>query len=128
MYVINTKGFKPDDKISICNDYILPELLETFKFNKDEIIFDNDSLLYIIEKYTEKEEGVRNLKRCLETIISKINIYYLSQNGIDDENEKIPLTFEIKEFNLPLKISKEIVEELIKPREDNYKPPEHMYM
>ena len=128
MYVINTKGFKPDDKISICNDYILPELLETFKFNKDDIIFDNDSLLYIIEKYTEKEEGVRNLKRCLETIISKINIYYLSQNGIDDENEKIPLTFEIKEFNLPLKISKEIVEELIKPREDNYKPPEHMYM
>ena len=128
MYVINTKGFKPDDKISICNDYILPELLETFKFNKNEIIFDNDSLLYIIEKYTEKEEGVRNLKRCLETIISKINIYYLSQNGIDDENEKIPLTFEIKEFNLPLKISKEIVEELIKPREDNYKPPEHMYM
>lgn len=128
MYVINTKGFKPDDKISICNDYILPELLETFKFNKDEIIFDNDSLLYIIEKYTEKEEGVRNLKRCLETIISKINIYYLSQNSIDDDSEKISLTFEIKEFNLPLKISKEIVEELIKPREDNYKPPEHMYM
>ena len=128
MYVINTKGFKPEDKISICNGYILPELLETFKFNKDEIIFDNDSLLYIIDKYTEKEEGVRNLKRCLETIISKINIYYLSQNGKDDHNEKIPLTFEIKEFNLPLKISKEIVEELIKPREDNYKPPEHMYM
>ena len=128
MYVINTKGFKPEDKISICNDYILPELLETFRFHKDDIIFDKDSLLYIIDKYTEKEEGVRNLKRCLETIISKINIYYLSQNSIDDDSEKISLTFEIKEFNLPLKISKDIVEELVRPREDNRKPPEHMYM
>ena len=25
MYVINTKGFKPEDKVSICNNYILPE-------------------------------------------------------------------------------------------------------
>ena len=127
MYVINTKGFKPEDKIAICNDYILPELLDTFRFKNDEIIFDNESLLYIIDKFTDKEEGVRNLKRCLETIISKINIYYLSQNSIDD-NENIPLTFDIKNFKLPLNVTKEVVEELIKPKEDNYKPPEHMYM
>ena len=127
MYVINTKGFKPEDKIAICNDYILPELLDTFRFKDDEILFDNESLLYIIDKFTDKEEGVRNLKRCLETIISKINIYYLSQNSIDD-NENIPLTFDIKNFKLPLNVTKEVVEELIKPKEDNYKPPEHMYM
>ena len=34
MYVINTNGFKPEDKIEICNNYILPELLETFMFTK----------------------------------------------------------------------------------------------
>ena len=90
MYVIHTKGFKPEDKISICRNYLLPELLDTFLFEKNEITFTNETILYIIEKYTHKEEGVRDLKRCLETIISKINIYYLSnQNKEDTENVNI---------------------------------------
>ena len=74
MYVINTKGFKPEDKIAICNDYILPELMETFMFDMEDITFEKEAIEYIIETHTEKEEGVRNLKRCLETIISKIII------------------------------------------------------
>ena len=126
MYVINTKGFKPEDKVSICNNYILPELMETFMFNNGDIIFEKDAIEYIIEKYTEKEEGVRNLKRCLETIISKINIYNLSQT--QSEENKIPLTFEIENFSIPISINKEKIEKLLSKKEDNYKPPEHMYM
>ena len=79
MYVINTKGFKPEDKVEICNNYILPELPETFMFNKEDITFDKEAIEYIIDAYTEKEQGVSNLKRCLETIISKVNIYNLSK-------------------------------------------------
>ena len=126
MYVINTKGFKPNDKIKICNEYILPELMETFLFDKDELKFTDDALLYIIEKYTLKEEGVRNLKRCLETIISKINIYNLSVDK--DSEETIPLGFKIKGFEIPLKINRELIEKLISTKEDSTKPPEHMYM
>ena len=88
MYVIHTKGFKPTDKISICRNYVLPELLDTFLFSKEEILFPDDTILHIIERFTGKEEGVRNLKRCLETIISKINIYYLSQKKEGKEEEK----------------------------------------
>jgi hypothetical protein len=69
---------------------------------------------------------VRNLKRCLETIISKINIYNLSQS--ESEENKIPLTFKLDNFKIPLNVSKEIVETLLSKKEDNYKPPEHMYM
>lgn len=126
MYVINTKGFKPEDKVSICNNYILPELMETFIFNNDDIIFEKEAIEYIIEKYTDKEEGVRNLKRCLETVISKINIYNLSQSKT--EENKIPLTFEIENFSIPISIDKEKIEILLSKKEDNYKPPEHMYM
>lgn len=126
MYVINTSGFKPEDKIAICNDYILPELMETFMFNKEDIIFEKDAVEYIIETHTEKEEGVRNLKRCLETIISKINIYNLSQTKSNDK--QIPLTFEIDNFSIPLTINKERVNSLLSKKEDKFKPPEHMYM
>ena len=128
MYVINTKGFKPEDKLSICKEYILPELLSIFRFTTNDIIFPDDSLLYIIENHTSKEEGVRNLKRCLETIISKINIYNLSNNKTTDDHEKIPLTFDIKDFSIPMNITEEIVKILVTTQEDIYKPPEHMYM
>jgi ATP-dependent Lon protease len=128
MYVINTKGFEPKEKIEICRNYILPELFETYLFTNKEIIFTDESLLLIIEKYTSKEEGVRNLKRCLETIISKVNIYYLSQNSPKEDNkEKIPLTFEIKGFQLPLSIDSNIVDTLLKISTHD-STPQHMYM
>ena len=104
MYVIHTKGFKPEDKISICRNYLLPELLDTFLFEKNEITFTNETILYIIEKYTHKEEGVRDLKRCLETIISKINIYYLSNQNKED-TENVNINFKIDNFKLPLNIT-----------------------
>ena len=126
MYVINTKGFKPEDKIAICNDYILPELMETFMFDMEDITFEKEAIEYIIETHTEKEEGVRNLKRCLETIISKINIYNLSQTNSNDK--QIPLTFEINNFSIPLNINKDLVDSLLSKKEDKFKPPEHMYM
>ena len=129
MYVINTKGFKPKDKIEICRNYVLPELLDTFLFTKDEILFSDEAILHIIEKYTGKEEGVRNLKRCLETIISKINIYYLSDKKNEDknENEKIPLTFSINDFKLPLNITEDIVKELL-PSGKNEGQPTRTYV
>ena len=130
MYVIHTKGFKPDDKVLITRNYLLPELLDTFLFTKEELIFSDESILYIIDKHTGKEEGVRNLKRCLETIISKINIYYLSNQNKekeDDNKEEISMTFKIKNFELPLHITSEIVEELV-PKVKGDNPPEHMYM
>ena len=128
MYVINTNGFKPDEKIKICHDYVLPELLETFLFDKNDITFTDDSLQYIIETYTNKEEGVRNLKRCLETIISKINIYYLSYNKeSDDKKNEINMTFKIDNFQLPITVTNDIVKELLSINKSEG-PPEHMYM
>ena len=130
MYVINTKGFKPKEKIEICRNYILPELLDTFLFSTDEILFSDESILTIIDNYTNKEEGVRNLKRCLETIISKINIYYLSdkKNELSEKNDEIPLTFKIKDFKLPFTINEEIIKELLPDGKLDGSPPEHMYM
>ena len=128
MYVINTKGFNPKDKVMICNNYILPELMETFLFKKEDIHFNDEAILYIIDRYTLKEEGVRNLKRCLETIISKINIYSLSNKNNEEGGGSIPLSFKVKGFKFPLEITKDIVDILVKPKDDSSRPPEHMYL
>ena len=125
MYVINTKGFGIKDKIEITKDYLLPELMNTFMFKNEEIVFDDTIIEYIINNHTNKEEGVRNLKRCIETIISKINIYNLSYD--EESKEAIDLTYTIKDFKFPLIINNTIVDSLLKLNKSEG-PPTFMYM
>ena len=126
MYVINTKGFKPDEKIHIANDYLLPELLKSYNYS-DNIIFDDIIIQNIVEKYTHNEEGVRNLKRCLETIISKVNMYELLY---DDNNDKsmLDLDYTIENFSIPYKVKSDDLDILLNKNSNKDKPPEHMYL
>ena len=73
MIRISTKGYNNKDKLVISKKYLIPELYKQFGFQEDEIIFEDDVIEYIINK-TEKESGVRNLKRSLELIISNVNL------------------------------------------------------
>ena len=125
MYVINTKGFNTEDKIQITNKYLLPQLLDTFKF-QDNIIFTEQIIKFIIDNFTNNEQGVRNLKRCFETIISKVNMYEMLYNKVDDSTD-IKLPYTLKEFQIPYKIKEEDLNILLK-KDELYKPPEHMYI
>lgn len=126
MHVIHTKGFKTADKIHITNDYLLPELLNTYKYH-DNITFDDKIIECIIENYTQKEEGVRNLKRCLENIVSKVNMYELLY---DDINKccSIDLDYKIDDFCIPYIVKKDDLDILLKKNDVIDKPPEHMYV
>ena len=121
MYVIHTKGFKTDDKIKICNEYLIPEIFSTFAFDTQEILFSDEIIKTIIEKYTHGEEGVRNLKRCIETIVSKINIHILSDGDSG-------LSFQLKDISLPVKLNEEHIEILLKTDNKDDKPPYGMYL
>jgi len=125
MHVIHTKGFKTVDKIHITNDYLLPELLNTYKYH-DNITFDDKIIECIIENYTQKEEGVRNLKRCLENIVSKVNMYELLY---DDINKccSIDLDYKIDDFCIPYIVKKNDLDILLMKNDAIDKPPEHMY-
>jgi ATP-dependent Lon protease len=120
MYVIHTKGFKTDDKIKICNEYLIPEIFNTFAFEKDDLVFTTDIIKKIVEKFTGGEEGVRNLKRCIETIVSKINIHILSDGDSG-------LSFKLKELVLPVTLTEEHIEILLKVDNGSDKPPYGMY-
>jgi len=120
MYVIHTKGFKSEDKLRICREYLLPEIYDTFSFEKEEILFTDEILNDIIKNNTDDEEGVRNLKRCIETIISKINIYIISE-GADD------LSFKLNDLKLPVTLNKEHIEILLNNNSTDDKPPFGMY-
>jgi len=83
MYRIQTKGYDTKEKITIARDYLLPKIRDQVSFKADEIIIPDETLQYIISTphLTKTEAGVRNLKRCLEIIYTKLNLYRLVKSG-----------------------------------------------
>jgi ATP-dependent Lon protease len=109
MYRIQTKGYNQKQKTTISNEYLLPKIQEQVKFNKSEIIIPDSTIQYIIDNLCNKEDGVRNLKRCLEIIYTKLNLYRLMKPGSNlfEEEMSLKVTF-------PFTVTKEIVDKLIK--------------
>jgi ATP-dependent Lon protease len=79
MYRIMTKGYEAKEKLVIAKDFLLPKIREQVAFKDNELVIPDDTLMEIIknESITMGEEGVRNLKRCLEIIHTKLNLFRL---------------------------------------------------
>ena len=83
MYRIQTTGYDTKEKITIARDYMLPKIREQVSFDTNEIVIPDETLHYLISTphLTKSESGVRNLKRCLEIIYTKLNLYRLVKPG-----------------------------------------------
>ena len=110
MYVIETNGYNTKDKIEICKKFILHSVSK--EINLNDIIFSDDIIEYIIEKYTNPEKGVRNLKRNIETIYSKINLFRLL--NISNDKDKVKLfDNDIISVTFPLAITRQMIDTLL---------------
>ena len=109
MYRIHTKDYDQTQKTTIAKDYLLPKIREQVRFKAGDIILPDETLHHIIEKHTEKESGVRNLKRCLEIIHTKLNLYRLMKPGTNLFESDMSIKVEF-----PMEVSPEIVDKLIK--------------
>ena len=124
MYRIQTKGYNQKQKTAISNNYLLPKIREQVKFEAEDIIIPDQTLHYIIENYCNKEDGVRNLKRCLEIIYTKLNLYRLMRPGSNLFEEDMSIKVEF-----PFTVTKDIVEKLIKKTGNGLDPSlYHMYL
>lgn len=91
MKVIDIGASSVDDKVEICTRVVIPEMCKEIglewvnKVEKDKVYpqmsvnISPEILRYIIKNKVKHEEGVRQLKRALETIFNKINIDILLQ-------------------------------------------------
>ena len=110
MNKIKTDGFDTKSKITIAKQYLLPRLLSEYNFKKEDIILTDEVIQNIINNFTDKEDGVRNLKRCLDEIISKCNILRYDPNG------EI-IQFKPQNFQLPIQINTDNIHHFIKKNE-----------
>ena len=123
MYKISVKGYDVKEKIVIAKRYLLPKIYEQINFNKEDIIIHDDMIKYIVDNYTETEDGVRNLKRCLEIIFTKLNLFRLMKPGENLFEEDLSVKIEF-----PLTVTEKILKELIKNKNTSDEKWKLMYM
>ena len=112
MYKITTKGYNIKEKTTICTDYLSPKIQENVGFKKGDIIIPDDVIKYIIDNYTDEEKGVRNIKRCIEIIYTKLNLYRLMKPDTNLFKKDLSIKVEF-----PYTVTTDVVQKLIKKEE-----------
>jgi ATP-dependent Lon protease len=113
--IIRIKQPTINDKVVIGKKYLMKELCSNVGIDINTVKIEEETIKYIINKFCKDDLGVRGLKRCLETLLLKINsaiynpmIKYSCLKGIKMSKEK------------PFDISIKLVEEVLKKYEDRY--------
>jgi len=115
MYRIQTKGYDAKEKIVIARNYMLPKIREQVGFKNEDIIIPDDTIRHIVtsKQLTQEEDGVRNMKRCLEIIHTKLNLFRLMKpdENLFEKDIKLDVTF-------PFTVLPKTIETLIKNDEN----------
>jgi ATP-dependent Lon protease len=77
-------------------------------------------LTKVIEEYAKDEKGVRELKRGIQTVVSKINLLRFY-------NDPVKVPFAIKDFALPFTIKKDHVDLFLKKKAPADESIRHLY-
>ena len=97
MYRIQTKGYEANEKVIISRKYLLPKIREQVNFKEEDVIIPDETIKHIVanEAMTKSESGVRNLKRCLEIIHTKLNLFRLMKKDtpLFDKDIKLEVSF-----------------------------------
>ena len=114
MYRIQTKGYDVKEKLVIAKQYMLPKIREQVNFKSTDIAIPDETIKYIVSTphLTNGEDGVRNMKRCLEIIHTKLNLFRLikPEDNIFAKDIALPVKF-------PMTITNKEVDVLIKNEE-----------
>ena len=103
MEIIHISGYTEDEKLEIAKRYIIPKELEKHGITENEFTIEDSAIIEIIRRYTF-EAGVRNLERCIETLIRKTTTKIVEDDmitmiNIDCSNVKDFLGVEKFDYN-----------------------------
>ena len=115
IYVIKVPDPSLAEKVVISQDYLLNELGVNIGLVKPDIVLSNATIEHIIRTYCKNQQGVRGLKKCLESVLLKINTARYVENTYK--------CFKEHKVVLPFEVTISVVDELLvdcKPKEDKY--------
>ena len=103
--IIRLDGFNIEDKFTISKDFLIKNIIK--EFDAHNLVFTNECLKFIISQYSD-EQGVRELKRKIKNIVSRINLIKLS-NGLISNCEST----KAKIMENPIKIDIDLAKKLL---------------
>ena len=118
MVVVQLAGYQPKDKIEIAEQFLLPGALKEVNL-MEKVAISREILQHILDTYAKEESGVRELKRCIEQIVQRVNM--LRMFNVKE------LPFHIPNFSLPFVLKKEHIDLFLKKKEVVDKVPFGMY-
>ena len=111
--IIRVKNPSVNDKVIIGKKYLLKELCPNIGIDLSKIIIEEETVKFIVTNYCKDDVGLRGLKKCIESVLMKINSALYN-----------PLTKykTLKNISLeePFEITVKVVEDVLKKTEDKY--------
>ena len=120
MYNVEIHGFDTKQKLAIADQYLLPGALREVNLY-EKLSVGKDILTYVVENFTGEEKGVRELKRCIQTIISKLNLLRFY-----NDPKRVP--FAISGFSLPFTVKRDHVDLLLHKKPAVDESLSHLYL
>ncbi|MFQ6112511.1 MAG: endopeptidase La [bacterium] len=110
MEILELPGYTEDEKLRIAQLYLIPKQLEAHGLTEEQINFDEDALIEIINSYT-REAGVRNLEREIATVCRGV-----AREVVEGKTQTKKITKEMLAHYLgPIKYFSEVAERTSKP-------------
>lgn len=108
LFKINVQNYSLSEKMEITNKHLINNVIDQFKFPPGSVTFADEAVAYIVQS-SKDDEGMRDIKRKFEIIVSRINTLLLTQ-----ESENI-IRLKYKQLYqhytaLPVKVLKEHVD------------------
>ena len=83
MKLVRAEGYSLDEKLNIAKNWLIPKQMRDNAVTKDHFVMNDDIILYLISDYTF-EAGVRELQRCISTIVIKIALQLELKKNADN--------------------------------------------
>ena len=115
----------------------LPAVLKTVGFHRSDITMSDETIQHLIQRFSQKEEGVRGLKRALTKLTQRLNVLRLTNGRLRegtqsrDTHPELPYTLHGQPLKFPLTLTRELVDKVLPASEDEQSahgaPPPSMY-
>lgn len=117
IYTIEVPGYSLKEKKHILVNYTLPKMLKNIGIAAKQVSIDENVAEYFIKKIDDKEKGIRNLENATKNFLNKVDFLVKHQNKKGKLVKFDCITFNYtQKLKYPLKITKELVEAIIKEK------------
>jgi hypothetical protein len=111
IYSIHVDGYTEKEKIRITSDYLFPKNMVNIGKDKTDIVFDDDTIRYMVQKVCRDEKGIRNLEKAVKDVMNKI--HFMVTNG-----NAIPCSFQLPSscypLTFPVTLTKQMIDVFLK--------------